>query len=341
MTATANAQTAAASPKTVGRIERLDPQLDELVAADATIEVLGEGYFWSEGPVWVKEGGFLLFSDIPNNAVMKYKDGEGVTLFLKPSGYTGDKRPGGRLGPNQVDELGSNGLLVDREGRLLLCQHGDRCVARLDADLTGAAKPQAKFTVLADRWDGKRFDSPNDLVLHSNGAIYFTDPPYGLEKGGDVREREIDFSGVYRLAPDGQVTLVTRAMTKPNGLAFSPDEKLLYIGQSDGAAPVIRAFPVNNDGTLGEPDVFFDATAQARAGKRGAPDGMKVDMHGNVFATGPGGVLLISPEGKHLGTISSGDLISNCAFGDDGSTLYMTSNTFLCRVRLKTKGVGF
>ncbi len=330
------AMTAPGKAQTSG-IERVDPQLDELVASSAAIEVLGEGYLWSEGPVWVPAGGFLLFSDIPNNAVMKYKDGEGVTQFLKPSGYTGDQRKGGK-GADWVDELGSNGLILDAEGRLLLCQHGDRCVARLDAPLTGPETPHAKFTVLADRWENKRFDSPNDMVRHSSGALYFTDPPYGLEKGGDSATREISFSGVYRVAPDGAVTLATKAMTKPNGLAFSPDEKTLYIGQSDGAAPLLRAFPVNDDGSLGEPTVFFDATALARAGKRGSPDGMKVDAHGNVFTTGPGGVLVISPAGKHLGTIVTGDLVSNCAFGDDGSTLYMTSNAKLCRVRLKTKG---
>ena len=321
-------------------IERLDPQLDELVDPAAAIETLGEGYLWSEGPVWVPAGGFLLFSDIPNNAVMKYKDGEGVTLFLKPSGYTGEMRKGGK-GADWVDELGSNGLILDDEGRLILCQHGDRCVARLDAPLVGAEKPEAKFTVLADRWEGKRFDSPNDLVRHSSGALYFTDPPYGLEKGGDPSTREIDFSGVYRRAPDGAVTLVTRAMTKPNGLAFSPDEMMLYIGQSDRAGAAVAGVPSQRRRLARRAAVFFDGTSLAPRRQCGSPDGMKVDAHGNIFTTGPGGVLVISPEGKHLGTIVTGDLVSNCAFGDDGSTLYMTSNARLCRVKLKTKGTGF
>jgi gluconolactonase len=334
------AMSTAAAAQSPG-VERVDPALDALLDATAQVEFLGEGYIWSEGPVWVPQGGFLLFSDVPNNVVHKYKDGEGVTEFLKPSGYTGSARPGGRTAQGGVDEIGSNGLTLDADGRLILCQHGDRCVARLDADLT-AGKPQSKFTVLADRWDGKRFDSPNDVVVHSSGAIYFTDPPYGLEKGGDVSTREIDFSGVYRLGTDGKVTMVTRAMTKPNGLAFSPDEKILYVGQSDGQAPLWRAFPVNDDGSLGEGKVFFDATSQARAGKRGSPDGFKVDAHGNVWATGPGGVLVISPEGKHLGTINTGDLTANCAFGGaDGSVLYITSNTKLCRIQTKTKGDGF
>lgn len=323
--------------RTAGSIERLDPVLDQLVAADAKVELLSEGHLWSEGPVWIKDGGFLLFSDIPRNSIYKWKDGEGLSLFLRPSGYTGDQRKGGK-GDDWVDELGSNGLTLDAQGRLVLCQHGDRCVSRLDSPLSASGKPQPKFTRLAERWDGKMFNSPNDLVIDSNGAVYFTDPPYGLMKGGDPRTQEIDFNGVYRAAPDGKVTLATREMTKPNGLAFSPDEKILYIGQSDSAAPLWRAFPVEADGSLGKPTVFFDSTELAKKGRGGAPDGFKVDVHGNVFATGPGGVLVISPEGKHLGTIMTGDLVANCAFGDDGSTLYMTSNSKLCRVKLKTKG---
>jgi gluconolactonase len=329
----------AVSPtRTTGRIERLDAQLDQLVDANANIEVITEGHLWVEGPVWVRNGGYLLFSDIPRNSVYKWKDGEGLSLFLRPSGYTGDKRKGGKSG-NDVDELGSNGLAIDGQGRLVLCQHGDRCIARLDGPPLGAdSKPEAKFTKVADRWEGKRFNSPNDLAIHSSGAVYFTDPPYGLMKGGDMREKDLDFNGVYRAAPDGKVTLVTREMTKPNGLAFSPDQKTLYIGQSDSDAPLWRAFPVNDDGSLGKPRVFFDATALAKPGRPGSPDGFKVDREGNLFATGPGGVLVITPQGKLLGTIMTGDIVANCAFGDDGGTLYMCSNHMICRVKLKTKG---
>jgi gluconolactonase len=293
-------------PRPIGQIERLDPQLDDLIAPDAKIEVLAENFEWSEGPVWHREGHGLLFCDIPRNSVYKWSDGAGLELFLRPSGYTGADPRGG--------ELGSNGLIIDDKGYLVLCQHGDRRVARLATPL-----------------DAKK-----------SGAIYFTDPPYGLLKGGDPKSAEVDFNGVYRVTPDGNVTLVTRVMTKPNGLAFTPDQKTLYIGQSDGEAPLWRAFPVNDDGSLGEPKVFFDSMALAKAGAKGAPDGMKVDRHGNVFATGPGGVLVISPQGKHLGTIGTGQSIANCAFGgDDGGTLYMTSHMFLCRVKLKTQGVGF
>jgi gluconolactonase len=318
----------AAFPKPPG-IERLDPALDRLVAADAVIEVLAGGYDWTEGPVWVKDGGYLLFSDIPPNQIHRWKAGEGAKLYLTPSGYTGSEKRGG--------EVGSNGLIIDRDGRLLLAQHGDRRIARMDAPLS---KPQPTFTTLADRYDGKRFNSPNDLVLHSSGDIYFTDPAYGMEKQWDDPKREIPFAGVYRRAKDGTVTLLTQEMTRPNGLAFSPDERRLYVAQSDQNAAIWRVFDVKPDGTIENSRVLFDATAMGKT-RRGLPDGLKIDTEGNLFATGPGGVLVFSPKGQHLGTIQTGQATSNCAFGDDGRTLYMTADDFLMRVKLKTKGMGF
>jgi gluconolactonase len=319
---------ATAFPKPEG-IQRLDPALDELVASDAVIEVLAGGYDWTEGPVWVKDGGYLLFSDIPPNQIHRWKQGEGAKLYLTPSGYTGTEKRGG--------EVGSNGLIIDREGRLLLAQHGDRRIARMDAPLTG---PQPRFTMLADRHDGKRFNSPNDLVQHSNGDIYFTDPAYGMEKQWDDPKREIPFAGVYRRGRDGKVTLLTREMTRPNGLAFSPDERRLYVAQSDQTAAIWRVFDVKADGTIENGRVLFDATSMTK-GQKGLPDGLKIDTAGNLFATGPGGVLVLTPEGRHLGTIRTGQATSNCAFGDDGQTLYMTADDFLMRVRLRTKGLGF
>ncbi len=328
-------------PRAIGKIERLDPELDAIIDPDARIEVLAEGFEWSEGPVWWREGACLLFSDIPRNTVFQWREGAGLTPFLMPSGYTGSGPRAGKQPAASVDEQGSNGLAIDPEGRLVLCQHGDRRIARLEAPLASGKLPEPKFVTIADRWEGKRFNSPNDLALLSSGAIYFTDPPYGLEKGGDTTTRDIEFNGVYRAAPDGTVTLATREMTKPNGIALSPDEKVLFIGQSDSNEPVWRAFDVQADGSLGKPRVFFDAKHLVKQGLKGSPDGFKLDEHGNLLATGPGGVLVISAEGKHLGTISTGELISNCAFGDDGSTLYMTSHSLLCRVRLKTRGAGF
>jgi gluconolactonase len=315
-------------PKPPG-IERLDPALDKLIAQDATIEVLAGGYDWTEGPLWVKDGGYLLFSDIPPNQIHRWKQGEGARLYLTPSGYTGKEPRGG--------EVGSNGLTLDRQGRLLLAQHGDRRIARMDAPL---GKPQPRFITLADKFSGARLNSPNDLVVRSNGDIYFTDPAYGMEKQWEDPKREMTYAGVFRRAADGTVTLLTKEMTRPNGLAFSPDERRLYVAQSDQAAAVWRVFDVKNDGTIENSRVLFDATAMGKT-RTGLPDGLKIDVDGNLFATGPGGVLILTPEGKHLGTIRTGQATSNCAFGDDGRTLYMTADDFLMRVKLKTKGLGF
>jgi gluconolactonase len=315
------AATAPKSPyQAIGSIERLDPALDVLLATNAVIEQLACGFQWSEGPVWMPAG-YLLFSDIPSNAVMNWEEGKGVSEFLRPSGYTGAKARGG--------ETGSNGLTRDGQGRLLLCQHGNRCIARREAD--------GRFTVLAEYYRFHRFNSPNDLVLDGHGNLYFTDPPYGLEKGMDDPGKEMPFQGVYRVSREGQVTLLTTEASRPNGLAFAPDGKKLYVANSDPARPVILVFDVLPDGPLRNGRVFFDASELART-RQGMPDGMKVDRKGNLFATGPGGVLVLSPEGRHLGTIRTGDLVANCAWGDNGSVLYLTSNHCLCRIKTKTKG---
>jgi gluconolactonase len=310
---------------TLGTIERLDPAFDELIGKGAVLEKLSGGYAWTEGPVWDKKGGYLLFSDIPNNSVFKYKAGK-VTRFLKPSGYDGKR--------TDLKEPGSNGLLIDSEGRLILMQHGNRRVARLEKD--------GKFTVLADKYEGTRLNSPNDGVFKSNGDLYFTDPPYGLmvkDKPG-FPGQDLDFCGVYRLSKDGKLTLMTKEMSKPNGIAFAPDEKTLYVANSDPEKAIWMAFPVKKDGTLGKGKVFFDSTKWVRT-KKGLPDGMKVDAKGNLFATGPGGVLVFTPEGKHLGTIATGVPTANCAWGEDGAVLYVTADKDLCKIQTKTKGLGF
>jgi gluconolactonase len=263
----------------------------------------------------------LLFSDIPNNKVYCWKPSEGLSTFLEPAGFTGFAAYG--------KERGSNGLTCDHLGRLLSCEHGDRRVSLLEKD-------GGKRTV-ADAWKGKRLNSPNDLVVHSSGAIYFTDPPYGLPERFEDPRREIDFCGVYRISTEGNVSLLCKTMTRPNGLAFSPDEKQLYVAQSDPSAPVWKVFEVTSDGMLDEGRVFFDASALSQT-RRGNPDGLKVDVRGNLFATGPGGVLVISPEGDHLGTLLTGQATANCCFGEDGSTLFITADSLLCRVRLSTKG---
>lgn len=311
-------------PAAFGKIDRADARLDGLIPKDARLERLAEGFVWSEGPVWIRDGAYLLFSDIPRNSVMKWKQGEGISLLLKPAGYTGKAPRGG--------ETGSNGLLVDSAGCLVLCQHGDRRIARREKD--------GRWTTLADRYRGRRLNSPNDAVLKSNGDLYFTDPPYGLEKGADDPARELDFCGVYRLSADKKLTLLTDKMTRPNGIGFSPDERTLYVAQSDPKRAVWMAFDVKADGTLGKGRVFFDATPWVKQGLKGLPDGLKVDRAGNLFATGPGGVNVFATDGTFLGRINTGVATANCAFGDDDSVLYVTAHMFLCRIKTATKGLG-
>jgi gluconolactonase len=309
---------------TMGQIVREDSRLDQLLPTDARIEVLASGFEWTEGPVWIKDGGYLLFSDIPRNSIMKWQEGAGVTLFMKPSGYTGVTDYG--------REPGSNGLLLDPKGRLVCCEHGDRRLSRLERD--GGKR------TLVDNYMGQRLNSPNDAVFRSNGDLYFTDPPYGLPKQADDPRRELDFCGVYRLSRDGRLTLLTREMTRPNGIAFSPDEKTLYVAQSDPERAIWMAFPVKEDGTLGKGRVLADVTPLVNK-LPGLPDGMKVDRNGNLFATGPGGVHIFAPDGSHLGRIDTGQKTANCAWGEDGTVLYMAADHYVCRIRTRTKGLGW
>ena len=310
---------------TVGKIERIDPRFDELISKDATIEKLAEGYKWAEGPVWIPDRKCLLFSDIPNNAIVEWSEKGGARQYMKPAGYTGATPRGG--------EPGTNGLTLDREGRLVACQHGDRRIVRVEKD--------GQWTTLADKYEGNRFNSPNDLVYKSNGDLYFTDPPYGLAKGPDDPARELPFCGVFRLSADGKLTLLTDQMTRPNGIGFSPDEKTLYVAQSDPDKAVWMAFDIKGDGTLGQGRVFYDVTEWVKKKMPGLPDGLKIDKKGNLFATGPGGVSVFAPDGTLLGRLDTGVPTANCRFGDDGATLYITANSWLCRIRTTTKGVEF
>jgi len=314
---------AAGAPVFNGGIERLDPAFDRLVAPEAHVEKLAEGFNWSEGPVWLD--GAVLFSDVPENVIHRWREGMTTAeVFLRPSGL---------LTPTAgFREPGSNGLALDRQGRLLVCQHGERRIARYE---------HGRFVAVADRFEGKRFNSPNDLAVRRNGDIYFTDPPYGLEKLNESPLKELPHNGVYRVTAEGRVTLLTKALTFPNGIGFSPDERTLYVAVSDGRAPRIVAFEVRPDGTLGGERMFFDALPLRGPGVRGSCDGLKVDREGNLWATGPGGVLVISPAGKLLGRILTGQATGNCAWGGDGSDLYITADMFLLRVKTRTKGAGW
>jgi len=310
----------ASRPTSGGSVVKRDASLRDIVPAEAKIEKLADGFGFTEGPIWIKEGeGYLLFSDIPNNAIMKWVPAGQVTTFLKPSGYTGPPAPAGSL-------VGSNGLTLDKESRLIICQHGDRKVVRLENDKS--------ITVLADKYQGKRLNSPNDAVYLSDGSLYFTDPPYGLF---DEKAKELDFQGVYRLSTDGKLQLLDKALTRPNGLAFSPDEKTLYVSNSDPDKKIWMAYDVADDGTLAKGRTFFDVTQEK---EEGLPDGMKVDTKGNLYCTGPGGVWIFSPQGKHLGTIKPPEVPTNCHWGEsDAKTLYMTARKGLYRIRLNIPGI--
>ena len=302
-------------------VTRLDPRFDELVPKDVQMEKIAEGFTWVEGPVWHPQQNYLLFSDIPSNAVYKWTPREGVTLYLKQSGYSGANPFDGR-------EPGSNGLTFDKDLRLVLCRHGDRQIGRLEAD--GHVKP------LAEHYDGQRLNSPNDLVYRSNGDLYFTDPPFGLPNNfQDAGKANVQ--GVYRLSEDGRLTLLIDDIKAPNGIAFSPDERTLYVSDVNPRRAAWLAYDVKADGTVANGRVLFDATRWRKDPYFG-PDGFKVDRQGNLFGTRPGGLSVISPDGTLLGTIDSGQATSNVAWGEDGQTLFVTGGSAVYRLRLTTSG---
>jgi gluconolactonase len=305
-------------------IVRHDPGFDQLVPKGAKLEKIADGFTWVEGPVWDKRERALLFSDIPANTVYRWREGEGVKPFLTPSGYSGTRPFAGK-------EPGSNGLTFDVNGRLVLCKHGDRQIARLEADGT--------FTTLADRYDGHRINSPNDLVFKSNGDLYFTDPPFGLPRAFDDPDKA-SVQGVYRISKDGKLTLLITDIKAPNGIAFSPDEKTLYVSDVNPQRAAWLAYDVKEDGTVTNGRVFFDATRWRKDPFFG-PDGFKVDEHGNLFGARPGGISVFAPDGTHLGDIETGQPTSNVAWGEDGPTLFVTGGSSVYRMRLATKGVGF
>ena len=300
-----------------GAILRVDPRLDALVPADASIEKLADGFVFTEGPVWIQNESRLLFSDVRANAIYQWTEAEGASAFIDPV-FAGDVT--GRR------SVSSNGLTLDAEGRLIICEHGNRLISRLEADGTR--------TTLVDNYQGGRLNSPNDAVYSTDGWLYFTDPPYGLEGLEESPMRELDFNGIYRLSPDGELELLFADQTRPNGIALSPDERTLYVANSDADDKVWYAYDLGDDG-LSNQHVFYDVNDQTAPG---AADGMTVDLAGHIFATGPGGVWIFAPDGTHLGTIQLDEVVANAAWGDDGRTLYMTASTGLYRIRLTTEG---
>jgi gluconolactonase len=307
--------------ETKAAVTRVDPALDAIVPKGLMVEKLAGGFIFTEGPVWIPDG-YLLFSDPNANTIYRWTPDGQVSVFRTKSGYSG-------FDVAEYGQPGSNGITLDSEGRVTIDEHGNRRVIRIEK--TGAV------TVLADRFEGKRLNSPNDLVYRSDGTLFFTDPPFGLPKAFGDHRKELPFSGVYSLK-DGTLRLVSKDLTGPNGIAFSPDERVLYVANWDEKRKVVMRYRVNADATLEKGDVFFDMTA---APGEDALDGIKVDVQGNLYVSGPGGLWILSPEGQHLGTIAGPEHPHNLAWGgDDGRTLFLTAQTGLYRIRLKVPGVG-
>ena len=300
-----------------GFILRVDPRLDELVPTDARIEKLADGFVFIEGPIWIWEESLLLFSDVRDNVIYQWTEEEGASPFIAPV-FEGD--------PTGLRSVSPNGLTLDGNGQLIIAEHGNRLISRLEQDGTR--------TTLVDNYQGRRLNSPNDVVYGLDGWLYFTDPPYGLEGLEESPLRELDFNGIYRLGPAGQLQLLNADQTRPNGIVLSPDDLTLYVANSDENQMVWYTYDIGERG-LSEPRIFYDVSDQTATG---VPDGMTVDLAGNIFATGPGGVWVFAPDGTHLGTIQPDEVPANVAWGDDGYTLYMTARSGLYRIQLNTEG---
>ena len=310
--------------KTTGTIIQYYEALSSIIDPTTKAEIIAEGYQWSEGPLWIEKHNMLLFSDVPMNTIYKWTEANGKEIYLKPSGYTGNT-------PSKCKEPGSNGLTLDAAGNLVLCQHGDRQVGRMNAALD---KPEAKYISLADKYNGKRFSSPNDCVYNSSGELFFTDPPYGLFTQDDADSaKEIKHNGVYKVKKDGTVILLVDSITRPNGLAFFPGENKLLIANSDPAKPVWYIYDVNSD-ELSNGKIFY-STAGHDTAWQGLPDGLKINKQGIVFATGPGGVYIFNSAGKKLGLIKLDEATSNCALSPNEKILYVTNDMYVLRIKLK------
>ena len=304
--------------KFIGSVERLSPEIDNLIEKSAKIEILADGFEWSEGPVWSSQLNSVLFSDVPENVIYSWNEDKGLGTFTRPIGYSGKV-------PN-LKKAGTNGLTIDADGNLIICMHGDRKITRLEK-----LNINRKVT-LVNSFDGNLLNSPNDLVYDSKGNLYFTDPPYGLLEGDNDKLKEIEFNGVYKVSPNGDIEVLVKNLTRPNGISISNDEKILYVANSDKNNPVIMQYDLSEKGAK-NPSIFFDGRELTKK-DIGLFDGLKVHPTGNVFATGPGGVLVIKENGEHIGTIRTEVRTANCAFDENFQYLYMTSDMFLTRIKL-------
>jgi len=304
--------------KFIGSVERLSPEINNLIEKSAKIEILADGFEWSEGPVWSSQLNSVLFSDVPENVIYSWNEDKGLGTFTRPIGYSGKV-------PN-LKKAGTNGLTIDADGNLIICMHGDRKITRLEK-----LNINRKVT-LVNSFDGNLLNSPNDLVYDSKGNLYFTDPPYGLLEGDNDKLKEIEFNGVYKVSPNGDIEVLVKNLTRPNGISISNDEKILYVANSDKNNPVIMQYDLSEEGAK-NPSIFFDGRELTKK-DIGLFDGLKVHPTGNVFATGPGGVLVIKENGDHIGTIRTEVRTANCAFDENFQYLYMTSDMFLTRIKL-------
>jgi gluconolactonase len=307
----------------IGRIERFDSAINKILSPVAKAEIIASGLDWSEGPLWLETQNMLLFSDVPRNTIYKWSEKKGAAIYLSPSGYTDTTNRGG--------ETGSNGLLLDLNKNLVLCQHGNRQMARMMAPIS---KPTAHFLTIAGTWKGKKLNSPNDGVYNSHGELFFTDPPYGLEKGMNDPKKEIVFQGVYKVKPSGKVILITDTLTRPNGIAFLPGERTLIVGNSDGQKPNWYAYDIDANNGVTNGRIFYSAAGYDRSWKGGV-DGLKIDRQGNIFATGPGGIWIFNSLGKLLGKLRLEEAASNCALSPDEKTLYITNDMNILRFTMR------
>jgi gluconolactonase len=313
------------TPSVEGRITRLDPRFDRLIPPGAKLERVVDGHEWAEGPLWDRASGCLLFSDVVRNTAYRWCEGKGESVLRAPSGYTG-------AAPFAGKEPGSNGLAFDRQGRLLMAEHGDRRISRVEAD--------GRKTTLVDRYQGRRINSPNDLIVTRDGDLLFTDPPWGLPKWWDDSAKELPFSGVYRLSADGKLALLTRDFEAPNGIALSNDGRRLFVSESKPEVGAWYVFDVGTDGSLSGKHRLLDARPWS-VGRQGVPDGLKLDREDHLFAGGPGGLYVIAPDGTLLGIIETGGPASNAAWGGEGRTLYITSGSRIFRLQTATRGAGW
>jgi gluconolactonase len=311
----------------VAKIDRWDPAMDAIVPKDWKVEKLADGFGWAEGPIWVKNGGYLLFTDVPGNKMWKWSEKKGLEKFLDPSGAANPD-------PKIWREAGANGLAILDKDHIVFADTGSRALMKLNL----ATKVK---TPVAEKFDGKKLSSPNDVVRMKSGVLFFTDPPYGFAKGDDEPSKEIPFNGVYRLGTDGTVNVVEKEFHRPNGVALSPDERTLYVTQSDPKKAIINAYTLDEKGNVTGKKLFADLTDLVSKDAPGLPDGLTVATDGTIFTSGPGGIVVLSKDGKRLGRIGDGKATANCKFGDDGRTLYLTSHDMLARIRLNVKGVGF